>query len=144
MELFYENLRNFFCKIYKKTFVPESLFNKVVSLFPASSSKERTPTQVFSGELCDIIRTTLQNTSRRLLLFYGKKIYQQSSKKPFEKRKKWKQLVRKTMTHAKQKLNRYLHKSSYPFTIQKFLYSSFLCFPRYILKTQFFRNNAIP
>ena len=122
MELFHENLRNFFCKIYKKTFVPESLFNKVVSLFPASSSKERTPTQAFSGELCDIIRTTLQNTSRRLLLFYRKKIYQQSSRKPFEKRKKWEQLVRKTTTHVKQKLNRYLHKSSFLFSLLPMIY----------------------
>ena len=119
---FSRKFAKFFLQNLQKTSVPESLFNKVVSLFPASSSKERTPTQVFSGELCDIIRTTLQNTSRRLLLFYRKKIYQQSSRKLFEKRKKWKQLVRKTTTHVKQKLNRYLHKSSFLFSLLPMIY----------------------
>ena len=71
-------LRNiFFCKIHKKTLVPESHFSKVIGLYPAISLKERTPTQVFSDEFCEILKTTfLQNTSRRLLLFYGKIFYQ--------------------------------------------------------------------
>ena len=44
-------LRNiFFCKIDKKTPVLESHFNKVTGLYPAISLKERTPTQVLSGE----------------------------------------------------------------------------------------------
>ena len=32
---------------------------------------------------------------------------------------------------------------SYPFTVQKFLFPSFLCFPWYILKARVFRKNAI-
>ena len=53
MELFCD----FFCKIHKKTPVPESLFNKVVGLYPTTSMKERTPTQVISDEFCEILKT---------------------------------------------------------------------------------------
>ena len=64
-----------FCKIHKKKPVLESHFNKVAGLYPATSVKERTPAQVFSGEFCKILKTTfLQNTFRRLLLFYKKKV----------------------------------------------------------------------
>ena len=59
------------------------------------------------------------------------------------KRKKWKQLVRKAATQTKQKLITIYIKSSYPFTIQKFLYFSFPA-SHDILKTRVFRNNAIP
>ena len=121
----------FCCKIDKKTSVPESLFNKVTSLYPATSLDERTPTQVLSDEFCEILKKTfLQNTFRRLLPFYRKIFYQENRKEPSEKRKKWKQLVRKTTTCGKQKLYHYLHQVFfYLFTIQKFLYFSFLCFP---------------
>ena len=44
-----------------------------------------------------------------------------------EKIKKWKQLVRKTKTHAKPELNHYLHEVFISFYHQKFLYLSFLC-----------------
>ena len=33
-----------FCKIYKKTFVPECLFNKFAGPYSATSLKGRTPT----------------------------------------------------------------------------------------------------
>ena len=61
----------FFCKIHKKTLVPESLLNTVTGLSPITSLKERTPIQVFSDE---ILRDTLDIliTSMRLLLFYRK------------------------------------------------------------------------
>ena len=43
--------------------------------------------------------------------------------------------MRKTKTHAKQKLNHYLHQVLLSFSIQKFIYFSFLCSPSYdILK----------
>ena len=70
-----------YCEIYfflqnsQETPVLESHFNKVTGLYPATSLKERTPTQVFSDEFCEILKAPfLQNTSRRLLLFYGKNI----------------------------------------------------------------------
>ena len=44
----------FFCKIHKKTSVPESLLNKVAGLYPATSLKERTSTQMFYDEFCEI------------------------------------------------------------------------------------------
>ena len=65
----------FFCKIHNKATVPKSHFNKATGLCPATSLNKRTPTQVFSDKTCQILKTPfLQNTSRRLLLFYGKYI----------------------------------------------------------------------
>ena len=108
-----------FRKIYKKTPVPESLFNKVAGFYPATSPKERRPTQVFS-----------ENFARYLIhLFYRippgddcfcfteKHFTNKIEKSPLRKEKKWKQLVRKTTTQAEQKLNHYLHQVPYPFTI---------------------------
>ena len=45
----------FFSKIHKKTHVPESLFNKIIGFYPATSLKESTPKQVFSDELYEIL-----------------------------------------------------------------------------------------
>ena len=74
-EALLRNIYIFLCKIHKKTPVLESHFNKVTGLYPAISLKERTPTQVLSGEFWEMLKTPfLQNTSRRLLLFYGKNI----------------------------------------------------------------------
>ena len=55
MELFRKKF--FFCKIRKKTPVPESPFDKVTSIYPATSLKERTLTQVFSDEFGEILKT---------------------------------------------------------------------------------------
>ena len=87
----------------------ESHFNKATGLYPAKK-EERTPTQVFFTEFGEILKTRfLQNTSRRLLLIYGKKYFiNKLVKKPLTKGKKWKQFVRKTTTQTKQKLNHYL------------------------------------
>ena len=84
----------------------ESHFNKVTGLYSATSLKERTPTQVFSGEFCKVNKTPiLQNTSKRVLLFYGKKYFiNEIVKNPLKKRGRmgeWKQLVRKTTIQAK-------------------------------------------
>ena len=72
---FYNGAKYCFCKIHKKAPVLEPHFRKVTGLYSATSLKERTPTEMFSGEFCEVLKTTfLQNTSRRLLLFYGKNI----------------------------------------------------------------------
>ena len=99
-------------------------------VYPAASLKEKTPTQVFSDEFCEILKTPFsQNLSRKLFMFYGKIFYQYNSKEPSEKRKKWKQLVRKTI---------YI---KFHILFKKFfnLLSAF----NDILKTRVFRNNAI-
>ena len=75
----------FFGKIHKKTSMLESLFNKVAGLYPATLLKERTPTQVFSDKFCEILR---QNTSRRLLPFYGKYFTNKIVMKSLRKEKK--------------------------------------------------------
>ena len=82
----------FFCKIHKKTHVPDSLFNKIIGVYPATSLKERTPIQVFSDEFCEILKiTSLQSTSRRLLLFCEKIFFPLNGKEKmgaaFEKNK---------------------------------------------------------
>ena len=68
-------------------------FKKLLSYLKSAASnlskKERTPTQVFSGEFCEVLkRPFLHNTIRQLLLFYGKIFYQQNSKEPSVKRQK--------------------------------------------------------
>ena len=55
MELFREIF--FFSKIHKKKPVLESHINKVTGLYTAILLKERTPTQVFSGEFSEIPET---------------------------------------------------------------------------------------
>ena len=110
-----------------------SLFLIITSLYPATSLKERTPKQMFSDEFFEIPKTPfLQNTSMRLLLFYGKIFHQQYGKEPSEKRKKLKQLVRKTTAHAKQKLNHYLHEVFILFYYSKISLLFFSLFPPYI------------
>ena len=68
--------------------MPDSFFNKVTGFYPATSLKEGTPTQMFSDEFWEMHKTPfLQNTFKRLLLFYGKIFCQCDSKKPSEKKK---------------------------------------------------------
>ena len=63
--------------MHKETPVPKSLSNKVIGFYPATSLNERTPIQTFSDDFCEILKTPfLQNTFRRLLLFYEKIFYQ--------------------------------------------------------------------
>ena len=116
MELFCEFF--IFCKIHKKKSLPESLFNKVRCFYPAISLKEWTPIQVFSDECCEILKIPFFTEHlQATVLFYEKKYFTtRIVKYSLRKEKNWKQPVRKS--HAKQKLN---IKSSYPFTIQKFL-----------------------
>ena len=81
-----------------------------VLLYPASSLKEKTTTQVFSDEFYEILKTPfLQNTSKQLLLFYGKILKQQNSRETSEKRGKMETACKQKATHAKQKLHYYLH-----------------------------------
>ena len=40
----------------------ESLFDKITGLYPATSLKERTPTQVFSDEFREILKTPFYRT----------------------------------------------------------------------------------
>ena len=47
-----------FRKFYRKTPVPESFFNKVVGLKPATLFKKETLAQVFSCEFCEISKNT--------------------------------------------------------------------------------------
>ena len=126
MELFCEIF--FFCKIHK-TPVLESDFNEVTGVYPATSLKERTPTQVSSDEFGDILKTlSLQNTSRQLLLFYGKKYFvNKIVKNPLRKGEKM-ETNKSNHTGKEKNLITIYIKSTYPFTIQKCLYFSFLCF----------------
>ena len=69
---------------FKKTPVPETLFNEVTGLYPAVLLKEKTPIQVFSGEFCKIHKTPfLQNTFKASVL---QKNISQNSKELFGKK----------------------------------------------------------
>ena len=94
---------------------------------------------MFSDEFCELLKTTfLQNTSRRLLLFYGKKYFINIIvKNPLRKGKKWKQLVRKTTTQAKQKLHHYSHQVFVFFYYSKMLLFLFSLLPMIWWKHEF-------
>ena len=114
----------FFLQNCKKTPALESHFKKVTGLYPETSLKERTPTQVFGCGFCEMLKTPLlQNTPRRPLVFYRKKYFiNKIVKKPLRKGEKMETACKKN------NLITLYTKSSYPFTIQKCLYFSFLCF----------------
>ena len=106
----------------------ESLFNKVTGLYPTTSLNRRTPTHVFSDEFCKIFKTPFYRTPPGDCFCSTEKYFiSKMIKNPLTKKKrKWKQLVRKTTTHAKQKLNHYLHQffiSFYHSKISLFLFS---------------------
>ena len=84
--------------------------------------------QVLYDEFCEILNKTpfLQNTSRRLLLFYyftNKIVKNSPRKEKMETASK-----KNTDTQNKSLVTIYI-KSLCPLSIQKFLYFSFLCFP---------------
>ena len=54
MKLFREIF--YFCEIHKKAPVPQSLFNKVIGFFPATSLKESTPIKVLSDKFPRYLR----------------------------------------------------------------------------------------
>ena len=47
-----------FCKIHRKTPVPESLFNKVAGLKASNFINKETLAQVFSSKFCEISKNT--------------------------------------------------------------------------------------
>ena len=90
----------------------ESRFNKVTGLYSATSLKEMTPTQVFSGEFCEILKNPFftEHLQATTSVWQKKYFINKIVKNPLrKKRNKWKQLVRKTTTQTKQELNHYLH-----------------------------------
>ena len=65
----------------------ESQFDKVTGLYPAISLKQRTPTQVFSGEFCEILKNLFYRTPPGDYFCSTEKIFcQQNSKERSEKR----------------------------------------------------------
>ena len=125
---FSQKKKFFFGKIHRKTPVEESNSCEITGLCPVISMRERTPTQVFSGKFCGILQTTfLQIIFSRLLLFYRKSILPTKQEGSSERRmERKKQLVRKTTTQTKQKLNHYLHQvfiSFYYSRMSLFLFS---------------------
>ena len=98
------------CKIHKKTPVLESHFNKVTGLYPATSLKERTPTQVFSGEFCEILKTSfLQKHLQATTSVLRKKCFiNKIVKNPLRKGKKLGTACKKN-NHTGKTKNHYLH-----------------------------------
>ena len=131
------------CKIYRKTSVSESFFNRVADLYPPTFLKEKTPMQVYSDEFREIFMTPFsRNTSRQLLLFYGVIFTNKIKRALWKKDKESKLLVRKTTTHAK-KLTYCLHQvyiSFYYSSISLFFFSA----THDTSKARVFRTNAKP
>ena len=142
MELFHEKF--FFCKIHKKTPVPESLFNKVIGLYPAISLKERTPTEVFSDDYCKIFKTPFFRAPPGHCFCSTEKYFTNKwAKNPLRKEKNGNSLHKKQRHTRNKNLITIYIKPLYPFTIQKLFFSVFSA-SQDILKTQVFRINAIP
>ena len=66
-----------------KTPVPESLFNKVIGVYPATSVKERTPIMGFFDEFCEILKTSFFQATASILRkkYYTNKIVKKSLRK---------------------------------------------------------------
>ena len=124
-----------FYKIYgkkKKTPVPESLLNKVTL-------------SLIIRQLCWKKRLRYRYC---LVILYFFTVHEQATTSVLQKnilpkkqeralwKKKKKQPVR-TITQVEKNLTIIYINSSYPFTIQKFLFSSFLCFPWHIENASF-------
>ena len=125
MELFCNFFFFFFCNIYEKTPVPESLFNKLTGLYSATSLKDRTPSQMLSDGFCEILKTRFFYRTLPHDCFCSTEKYFTNKivKNPLRKKKKMETACKKT------------HNTHCPFTIQKLLYFSFLYFPPYIENT---------
>ena len=110
----------------KKTSVLESHFNKVTGLYPATSLKKRLQHRCFLMNFARYLRHPFYRTPPGDYFCSTEKIFiNKIVKKPLRKGKKW-QLVRKTTTQAKQKLNHYLHQVFISFYYSKmylFLFS---------------------
>ena len=133
MKLFREIF--FICKIHKKTLVPESHFNNVTGLYPATSLKERTPTQVFSDEFCEILKTPVfYRTPPGDCFCSTEKI---RKRKKNEKTKKMETACKKSSHTDKAKTYYYLHKVFISFYYSKISLFLFPCFPWYIENTSF-------
>ena len=78
--------------------MPESFFNKVIGFYPAISLKERTPIHVFSDEFARCLRHLFTEHLQATASVLWKKYFTNKIVKKSLRRKKWKQLVRKTKT----------------------------------------------
>ena len=132
MELFC-NFFFFFCNIYEKAPVPESLFNKLTGLYSATSLKDRTPSQMLSDGFCEILKTRFFYRTLPHDCFCSTEKYFTNKivKNPLRKEKKWKLLVKKPTTHT-------------VLLLFKNCFISLFSTSHHILKTRMFRNNAIP
>ena len=112
----------------------ESTLFKVTGQYPVTLPREKTPMQVLSEEFTRYLRHLFYRTPPDDYFCSTKKYFTNKLEKPLRKNnKKWERLVRKQQNDTlRKKLSTNYLKSSHPFTIRKFLYSSFLCFPWYI------------
>ena len=132
--MFYKiSLLKIFFKIHKKTLVSESLFNNnVPRLHIATLLKEKTLIQVFSDKFGKIHKTPFYRTPPSDCFCSTEKYFATKIKFSFslwKKKKNGNSMSEKQWHTLKKNLNTTYISSSYPFSIQEFLYYSFLCFP---------------
>ena len=115
----------------------KSHLNEVNALNPAISLEEGTPSQMLSGEFCEILKIPiLQNTSRQLILFYEKNI----SKVVKNSLRKWEKVetaCKKNNHTGKTKINHFLHQVFISFYYSKMSLFLFSLLPMIHRKHQF-------
>ena len=133
-------LKKFF-KFTRKHLSGYSLFNKVTALL-----KAEIPIQVFSDEFFKINKTPfLQNTYRRLLLFYGNhNLPLKYSRAPCKNKKEMEPACKKNNDTRWKKLMHYLHQIFISFHYSKISLWLFSLLSHNTLKARVFRNNAMP
>ena len=91
--------------------MPESLFNKIRNLYPASLLKENTPMQVLSDEFCEIFKApVLKNSSSDCFCSTDKYFTSETVKNPLKKEKNKKTFGKKhNNTRTENNLNTTYH-----------------------------------
>ena len=119
-------------------------FNKVTVHYPAISLKERTPTQVFSGEFCEIRKIFTEHLQTTTFVLRRKHCINKIVKNPLRKEKKTETACKKNSHTGKTKTKSLVTLSLQILLLFKNVFVSLFSASCDLLKTQVFRNNAIP
>ena len=118
----------------------ESLFNKVAGLFQNFTETKDFTHRSFLMNFARYLRRTFYKTPPGDYFCSTEKYFTNKiNKNPLRKEKKWKQLVRRTTIHAKQKFNHHLHQVFISFYCSKISLFFFSLLPMIIVT----RNNIV-
>ena len=110
--------------------MPDFLLNKVTGFYPLTLLKERLRCRCFLVNFARYLRYLFYRTPSGDCFCSTEKYFTNKIvKSPLKKEKQMETAGKNTTAHAEKNLSTTYITSSYPFTIQKCLYSSFICFP---------------